>query len=440
MIKHNHKGRYFILFPYAQFVRGMKNSVIHDLFDSKVYWFRGKALSDTLTHIALGRPIKEIMDYNFIPKEELKGYLDSLKLLGVGDYSPSPFATELYRPWALDSQVKKSGLKLQGGTLTLEITNECIYDCQWCASKNHSTVESCGCRVSREKGKKLSLAKIIESIKLLSSIGFDKLVISGGEPFLQRERLFSLLEVAAKLSMRCEVHTTGCLIKKEDIKRLRRSNIKVILMVAASSADKFDGKVRRNFSFKALRDTMKHLRVEGIKFGAKIPASINYEGEAIATADWVLSQGATDAKFLLYGEPDDCSLDDLRKVCAPSNPSELSVGLRQFMVNSQRHACFHNSLFIGFDGSVKPCPGWKETFATLAQEDMSTILWNGFLSHFSNTSRNDVAQCSGCEFRFGCSACLVRTIEQRGSMDSRHWLCNYEPDKGSFIDRAFEIT
>ena len=31
------------------------------------------------------------------------------------------------RPWALDSQVKKSGLGLQGGTVTLEIANERVF-------------------------------------------------------------------------------------------------------------------------------------------------------------------------------------------------------------------------------------------------------------------------------------------------------------------------
>lgn len=423
---------HFVLLPHAQFVRGACGSVIHDLFDRKLYWFNGREVAGALALVAKGRPIEEAAERSSLPCDELRQYLDALVRLRVGEYAPHPFAAEGYRPWALDLQVKKEGFNFQGGTVTVELARECLYDCAWCSSKGALTAEACGCFVSPEgdtESPPVPMERVVRGVELLRSVGFDRLVIAGGEPFREAERLWQLLELAARLGMKTELHTTG-LVDSETIERLCSFDVRLTLPFAAPDARAFDRAAGRPSSYGSLLNAISRLVSRGIPFTAKIPAGVGREERALAAADFIMSEGAEGISFLVYGLPGQHSPERIGKVVAPQDPAAMAVDLRQFMINSQRHYCFHNALFIAADGSVKPCPGWKTAVASLNEKDLAAVLGGGFFDRFAATARSSITSCTACEFRLGCRACLARTVEWKGSLSSRHWLCSYEPESG----------
>ncbi|MEW6117923.1 MAG: radical SAM protein [Nitrospirota bacterium] len=429
---HSDNNNYFVFLPHTQFVRGVHGSVVHDLFDGKLYWFNRQEISEALALLAKGRSIEEAAERSHLRYDELRQYIDALISLHVGRYAPYPFATEGYRPWALDAQIKKEGFNFQGGSVTIELARECLYDCEWCASKGALAAEPCGCFVSPKTDTEISMLpmeRIVRSVELLRSLGFDRLVIAGGEPFREADRLWQLLELAARLGMKSELHTTG-VIDCEMIERLCSFDVRIAMPFAASNTRAFNRAVRHPSGYNSLLNAVSRFASRGVAFTAKIPARIGREEAAIATADFAVSHGAVGIKFLVYGLPGKHTPEHIRNVVAPQGPADMAVDLRQFMINSQRHHCFYNALFIGADGAVKPCPGWKIAVASLAEESLATILGQGFFDRFAATARNDITSCSACEFRLGCRACLVRTIEWKGSLDAHHWLCSYEPGAG----------
>lgn len=72
--------------------------------------------------------------------------------------------------------------------------------------------------------------------------------------------------------------------------------------------------------------------------------------------------------------------------------------------------------FIAADGNLSACIGHRKPIANLRETSMTTVLHNDLINlSRAETARPAMPTCRGCEFRYGCWACLVRTEQIQGS-------------------------
>ncbi len=423
---------YFLFYPHVQMVRGRSAAAVYELFNRKIYWLEQPTVARALTRLAIGDSISEAAAAAQMDAQELATYSAVLSEFGLGVLSPSWSATELYRPMLLRSQAEDNLIPRDGGSLTVEIAGECVYDCPWCTSRSILTPLACACGVWSDQAQPLPLGKLLDAVEQLRYAGVGTLIVRGGEPLLAANRLCDLITAACRLGMHCEVHSTGVLLSEEYVSRLRGLPVHFSLLIPDKDEAHCDRAVGRPGSWAKLQDAIAALTPAGISFSAKIPVHLARLEDSNATMAWARELGATSTSLFYYLTAPESSPDDLKLAFRPGSPQEMAVGLPEFLINGQSQFCFDNSYFITADGRLTPCLAQRAPLANLAETDMATILREERLEALRHTARHDIPACKACEFRMGCRACLVRTEQMTGSAQSRHWNCGYEPDTGTW--------
>jgi radical SAM protein with 4Fe4S-binding SPASM domain len=287
---------------------------------------------------------------------------------------------------------------------------------------------ACACGVWNDQGETIDLDPLLSALEQLRYSGVERLVVRGGEPFLEPDRLFALLSAAAEFGLSCEVHTTGTLIEPAHVEWLRLLPVDLVLLIAGRDSASFEKNTGVPGSWNRLQCMIEVLRSAGISFFAKVPAALDNWIEAQEVSDWAHKVGAAGVFYLTYLPEDEYSLAEFREITGPKSPAEMAVTLQQFMINGQSQFCYHHRYFIAADGRVTPCIAQRRATADLKTMPMSEILRKKQLSYLRNSARNALPACGSCEFRFGCSACLVRTEQIKGSAVARHWNCHFDPE------------
>jgi len=425
-------ARRFVFYPHAQFVRGRTGAAVHDLFDKRLIWLREPALAAAVGRLAQGQTVADAAEGAGVPTDVLAGYVAAMAQLELGMTVDGPTAVEGYRPGVLRSQASDLGVFRTDSTLTVELTGKCVYDCPWCTSRNRLTQSACACGRWDDGGPALPLERLLSAVEDLSLVGVSRLVVKGGEPLLEPDRLWGLIEASLAHSLRCEIHSTGLPLDERALRAVAGRPVSFVFLVPSHEPATFDRLVGVAGSQARLRGNLAALRAAGVRFGAIVPAAIEGLEAAEATAAWAQAEGARQIEYLFHVPAGAGGLPAMRKALAPQTPTDMAVDLQAFLRNGQSQYCFDRAYFIAADGRVTPCIGRREPLAHLAESDMATILREARLASLDHTGRPDVPACAGCEFRYGCTACLVRSEEHAGP-GAPHWSCPYDPASGAWI-------
>jgi MoaA/NifB/PqqE/SkfB family radical SAM enzyme len=426
MRKDENKEKFFVFYPQVQLVSGTKGAAAYDLFGRKLFWFSDPLIAKTMTFLAQNKSVAEATKNANSKFEEVDNYLKVLSDLDIGMIVEQKTAVENYRPLVLKSQAEEFQLYRSGGTLTVELTGQCVYNCPWCTSKTLLTPEACSCGVWSVQGKPLSIDKLISTIEELNSIGVEQLIIRGGEPMLEPERLLSVVSTASRLGMHSEIHTTGTLLTDDMVNKMQKLSLSFVLLIAAEEANEFDTSVGLSGSWLKLQDGIKILSSYKMAFCGKVPVSLDSPLEITSVITWLKGLGVSKIMYLPFlSKSNSGTPDDIKAILGPVSPKDMAVNLPQFISNGQCHYCFDHSYFIAADGKMSPCIAERNASADLSKMNLSEILREKMLSSPLELPRWKVTECKGCEFRLGCRSCAVRTNQIKGTSDTRHWNCRY---------------
>ena len=424
---------YFAFHPHVQVVEGEKGTAIHDLFNGKLYWIPEAVQARPVACVFRGSSLQQAAADGEFSAEDLELRLQVLHNVGLGTFVEQRPAFHGYRPGILRYHTQDKGLQRPGGSLTVEVVGQCTYDCPFCASRNLWTLNACGCSVWRRNGQPLPDHAFRHALQQIHWAGYDKLVIRGGEPFLNPERLGLALDTALTMGIECEVHTTGYPIDRTIASGLAEHRVRLVLLVASHDRMTFDHTTQCPGGHAKLMDTFALLRHAGIAFAVKIPATPSQVDHATSTADWAMAQGAIDVDFVWWGSSEMTPLEFQRSL-GPRSPADMAVFLDDFTKNSNCHVCFDQAVFLSLDGRLNPCIGSDVPIVDLHRDDISAALRNSLLEGDPLTARRNIPACANCEFRMACRGCLVRTNQLMGSMSVRHACCRFCPEAASFDD------
>ena len=162
------------------------------------------------------------------------------------------------------------------------------------------------------------------------------------------------------------------------------------------------------------------LAAAGVRFAVKVPVDVTDLPAGQRAIGWARSLGAASVQVLFHAAESAQPDLALRDAMASRSPQAFATDVASFHVNGESQFCLADSCTIALDGRVLPCIGWRHELADLREVDMDVVLREERANEFQQLSRDQVFECGGCEFRFGCRACLVRTLEHTGKIDSRH--------------------
>jgi len=129
--------------------------------------------------------------------------------------------------------------------IDIELTRECNNYCIHCSTG------------ITQKGDELSTIEIKMLLKSAKCLGLKKVGFTGGEPFLQPQKLYDLLKYTRKLGLPTHIHTNGRLLNENNVAFVKKYGSEVTISLFGSSPKTHDLITTINGSFD---ETIKGLR------------------------------------------------------------------------------------------------------------------------------------------------------------------------------------
>lgn len=143
-------------------------------------------------------------------------------------------------------------------SLEIAITYRCNAHCS-----------QCSCRLEydpvREKAELLEINEIFSAIDQAVELGAFQFCINGGEPMLEKEKVFQVLDYVKKHKSYAHLCTNGILLDEQTIRELKNHGLDSLEMGFDSSIEETHDRNRRKGSFQKILDNINHCHKYGIR-------------------------------------------------------------------------------------------------------------------------------------------------------------------------------
>lgn len=146
----------------------------------------------------------------------------------------------------------------------IELTEKCNQKCFHCYNY---------WRYSEEIGKnELSIQDFLIVVKKLVTAGINSITLTGGEPFLRPDLLFSILEYCNKNNIKASINSNATLIKKSDADKMRDLGVTHVL-VSLLGLEKTHNSITNSNTFKKACDGIAVLVDNKVKVSVNMAVS-----------------------------------------------------------------------------------------------------------------------------------------------------------------------
>jgi SPASM domain peptide maturase of grasp-with-spasm system len=111
--------------------------------------------------------------------------------------------------------------------------------------------------------------------------------------------------------------------------------------------------------------------------------------------------------------------------CGLVLPDYFVVNLPMFTEAQHFNTCLNRKLSVDKQGNIKNCPAMPESFGNVANTRLATALQNDTFKEKWRITKDDIAVCKDCEFRYICTDC--RAITMDGHVRGKPAHCRYNP-------------
>lgn len=308
----------------------------------------------------------------------------------------------------------------------LHVTQHCNLACRYCYSADSN----------RNSLPDPTLSELDHAIKLLSSLGCEKLTISGGEPFL-RDDLANIVSLARNAGIAdIAILTNGLLITDKVLDSLTGTTSCIAIAFDGTSSDS-PAYLRGTQHFEQLVRAV--TRVQNVGIEARIlPTLYSRNLDDMLTYQQLANDlGATISFSLLTG--DVCSfgslaltkeqLHELGTMSITLGPPDGDSFGQSASPLSARRSCGAGSriLSVAADGTIYPCHMLhrKELAMGNAFLDTPETVRNSAIARiFQSLNVDTYNRCTSCEFRYLCGGgCRARAYLTSGELTSSDPYC-----------------
>lgn len=299
----------------------------------------------------------------------------------------------------------------------VHVTQRCNLHCEGCYSLD----------AERNAAPDPSLDDVKRSLSKLAAAGVNRLVISGGEPFLRDD----LPEILAHAKQACaiakvDVLTNGTCISDDCLSKITGLVDHISISLDISSEEETSC-VRKYDRLPVLLDAVRRVKSAGISVGIKATMHRKNAGDLGKYATLAKELGCGVDYSVLTCPPGGCDADLLPDDEALKRLARSLVALnREDMLNELRRGSIGvrvkgsckaavNLVSVAYDGEVYPCHMLHReglSMGNLFCDEMDAIEASPVRRAFMAFSANDVEECRECSYTWLCGGgCQARSFD-----------------------------
>lgn len=334
------------------------------------------------------------------------------------------------REYLLNNDKNKMNLEMAW----LEITQACNMKCVHCYEGE----------VHKSSAETLNLCQWKDVVDQLARQKINRLIIIGGEPCVHRN-ILDIIEYASKYDFKIVLFTNASLIDECLFDCIVTHKINVKVSVYGGNATVHEKVTKSPGSFEKLKNTVERLVQRGISVEAavilmrenqddleNILALINALGMKYSRYD-VIRQvyGGTQNEHI----PTNNKLIDKVSLTKPN----FRITKEQFG-ESQRNTCWYGKIVVTENGNVFPCEFERNiVYGNVKESTIEDILNGKLAKDMWHMDFSQIEHCQGCEYRYACKDCRPLGISVCGNIHTKNPRCCYEPLKGKWIKRDWQL-
>ena len=359
---------------------------------------------------------------------------DELQRRNIDESEVMPGCVPLVAYLEANGFMEKTGQESPKETLLasayLHVSNRCNLECVGCYSAD----------ASRNVARDPSFKELSNALELLSDLGVERLVISGGEPFMRAD-LGDIAYAAKSFGMReVAVLTNGTLCTPNRLVALR-GVVDIISISFDGASASAPAHIRGAQLYDKLVDAVGAVQRAGIRSHilptihagnvGDIPAYIELGRRLGATVGFSLLSGAPSALGKLFLNDLDLRhlADTMIDVVKSGNQAQLGDALNPALPLVACVGCGAGvrCVSVAVDGSVYPCHMLHNSELSLGNAFHDTPMGlRDALRSFALPTVDELEGCTSCEKRYLCGGgCRARACLAYGRLDAGDPYCAY---------------
>ena len=390
-------------------VKGAARSALYDLAEGKVYSLN-RAAHRALAALQQG-----------ITRRRHRRFIEKVTEMGLVESAAAPVTQAQRTP--------RDGAKAALEFIWLEVTSHCNLTCLHCYGDCRSASEP-------DRMNERNWKAVLEQAK---AVGCSQVQFIGGEPFLNKD-LFRLVEFARKKKYSfIEIFSNLTLLKKEHLPFLRENGVNIAATLYSARPETHDGITRAKGSHAKTLAAIKLLKQRHIPVRVAIIAMKQNQGDLAETVEFLHRLGVQ------YKLPDPvrptgrgCS-QEIQPVNLPPEFSGQMAAANfwtdrySFYFNMKYNNCWAGKLAVTATGAVIPCIFARDQIVgNCLSKELKAIVSNKRLQGLWRLTKDHVAVCRSCEYRYACHDCRPLAAGQEGDLYAKSPRCLYDPWQGEW--------
>ena len=112
--------------------------------------------------------------------------------------------------------------------------------------------------------------------------------------------------------------------------------------------------------------------------------------------------------------------------CGVVSPRLFTLTFEHFTEAQNFNTCLNRKIGIAADGEIKACPAMGHSFGNAGSTKLKSVVNDPQLVQIGGITKDKVAVCRDCEFRYVCTDCRAYT-QNAGDPYSKPAKCTYDP-------------
>jgi len=422
---------------------GKDNNIIYNLQNQRVY-ILDKDCSRFIEHCEANKAIEEIEDYSSM-KESIDKFLKHLEEKELGSFYPNKLHIEKF--------LYNVPLYLRGfntpkpiyDKVFLDIGAKCNLDCTFCNTDENITWLGCRSCINSKRNEDDYFEPDIQNLlEELRDYEVRQLIIRGGNPLLEYNKLENILKLAREITpqMKIIIVSSGTGLEHEKVLDLLRINSNTLanIVLFGNSAEDYQMLFGNSRILHQQTELIDKIKAKGFKYNITMLLNDN-----------TLSERSDIIKFVkdkwdmlpIMAEVFDKKNGNQKPLSSIEDNTKMISSFKHFQEFHLRHqynTCLIGSMEIAYNGEIHPCPMIKDTIGNLRDKPMGAILSNEKLYNYWEKTKSKVEFCKDCSMRHICADCSAFEVLTEKNYNAGKVYCPVDPANNNTIDKINFIS
>lgn len=122
--------------------------------------------------------------------------------------------------------------------------------------------------------------------------------------------------------------------------------------------------------------------------------------------------------------------------CGGVSPDHFQTNLPKVLEAINHNSCLNKKIAVDINGNIKNCPAMPQSFGNIKDITLDEAIRHKNFNQYWNITKDDIAVCKDCEFRYICTDCRAYTEQpdlNESRLDvSKPLKCGYDPYTGEW--------